>query len=267
MHIVVCVKQIPNPDAAFSMLKVDEHAKKIVPAPGLPLVMSPFDEQAVEAALRIREAGTDTRITAIALGPESARNALKHALSMGADEAMLIRDEALADAGSEATALVLSRAIRGLEAPDLVLTGRQAADWDAGVVGCGIAELLGMPVVTFARKIEIADGAVRIERVLDDGFETIEADLPAVVTVSNELGTPRTPSLRETMRAARKPLAVRSLEDIGVAQADLDRTAARRARRRLYVPVKEVRCEIIEGADERAQAQALVERLQAVRVI
>src|SRR5687768_16248539 len=166
MHIVVCVKQVPNPEAAFSMLKVDEQARKVVPAAGLQLVMSPFDEQALEAAVRVRDAGAEVKITALCVGPESARNTLKHALAMGADEAILVRDDDAADAASETTAHVIACAIRRLPAADLVLTGRQAADWDAGIVGCGIAELLGMPVVTFARKVEVSAGAVRVERVL-----------------------------------------------------------------------------------------------------
>ncbi len=267
MNIVVCVKQIPNPEAAFSMLKVDEQAKKVVPAAGLQLVMSPFDEQAVEAALRIREALGTVKITAVSVGPESARNVLKHALAMGADEAVLVSDSLLEDAGSEATALTLSRAILSLGAVDLVLTGRQAADWDAGVVGCGVAELLGWPVVTFACKVEVVERALRVERVLADGFETIEADLPAVVTVSNELGAARAPSLRETMRAARKPLVTRSAPDIGVDPDEIAAMNALRTRERLFVPVSDSVCELIQGADDGARGVALAQRLREARLI
>lgn len=271
MHIVVCVKQVPNPEAAFSMLKVDEQAKQVIPASGLQLVMSPFDEQALEAALRIREAAGATKITALSIGPESARAILKNALAMGADEALLVQDEALRDAGSEVNALALTRAIAQLGAVDLILTGRQAADWDAGVAGCGIAELMDLPLVTFARKVEVnmdPEGrSVRVERVLADGFETVQAELPAVVTVSNELGAPRTPTLRETMRAARKPLAVRSAADIGLAQADIERMASRRVRERLFVPVKRGQCELIAGVDEVEQAAALVQRLREDRLV
>ena len=266
MHILVCVKQVPNPEAAFSMLKVDEQAKKVVPASGLQLVMSPFDEQALEAALRIRERG-EAKITAVSIGPDSARNTLKHALAMGADEAVLVNDPLLAECAGEAAALALVHAIRTLAPADLVLTGRQAADWDAGVVGCGIAELAGLPVITFARSVEIDGATARVERVLADGFETLEVGLPAVVTVSNELGEPRKPSLRETMRAARKPLAVRSAADIGLSAADIDRIASHRMRVRLYVPEKSGTCDIIAGADARAQARARAQRLRESRVI
>ena len=267
MHIVVCVKQVPDPEAAFSMLKVDEHAKKVVPASGLPLVMSPFDEQAIEAALRLRESIGQAKITAISVGPDSARNVLKHALAMGVDEALLVSDDALDEATSELAALVLSRLIRSLGVVDLVLTGRQAADSDAGIVGCGIAELLGLPIVTFARKLEVIGQTARVERVLADGFETIEADLPAVVTISNELGAARKPTLRETMRAARKPLTVKSAAGIDLTPRDIEQFAARRVRERLFVPVKSGQCEMITGADEAAQAFRLAERLRGARLI
>jgi electron transfer flavoprotein beta subunit len=267
MHIAVCVKQIPNPDAAFSMLKVDERARKVVPAAGLQLVMSPFDEQAVEAALRIRETVGEAKITAVSVGPESARNVLKHALAMGADDALLVSDVVLEDATSEATALALSRAIRQIGTVDLVLTGRQAADWDAGIVGCGVAELLGLPVITFARKLDVTGETLRVERVLNDGHELLEAQLPAVVTISNELGEARKPNLRETMRAARKPLAVRSAREIDLDPADVERISRRRTRERLYVPVKSGTCEVIGGSNEAAQAAELARRLREARLV
>lgn len=267
MHIVVCVKQVPDPEAAFSMLKVDEQAKKVVPPEGLRLVMSPFDAQALEAGLRVREAIGEAKITAISVGPEAARNVLKHALAMGADEAILVSDPALEDCASETAALALSHAIRSLGAVDLILTGRQAADWDAGIAGCGIAELMGLPVITFARRIEMKGRSLSVERVLSDGLETIEVSLPAVVTVSNELGAARTPSLRETMRAARKPLAIKSAAEFGLPVADIERMTARRTRVRLYVPAKTVQCELIAGADEAAQGAMLARRLHEERLI
>jgi electron transfer flavoprotein beta subunit len=249
------------------MLRVDEQARKVVPASGLQLVMSPFDEQAIEAALRVRETVGDARITALSVGPDSARNALKHALAMGADEAILVCDEALEDAGSEVTALALSRAIRQLPDIALILAGRQAADSDAGIVGCGVAELLRLPAITFARKVDVNGPTVRVERVLADGFEIVEGDLPAVVTISNEIGAARKPSLRETMRAARKPLVTKTAADIDLAAADIERFAIRSRRARLYVPTKQSACEIMSGADELAQAAQLAQHLRAARLI
>jgi electron transfer flavoprotein beta subunit len=263
MHIVVCAKQVPDPEAAFSMFRIDEQAKQMVPAPGLRLVMSPFDEQALEAALRIRERHADTKITIMTLGPESARNAIKHGLAMGADEGVLLSDPAFDDADSYVTARVLAAAIRKLGGCDLVLTGRQAADRDAGIVGAGVGELLGLPVITFAKDIQVEGAAVRVERVLDDGTEIVEAPMPVLVTVSNELGAPRTPNLRETMRAARKPVAMWKAGDLGLAEEEI---RPRRLIERLFVPARNSRCEFIAGAPE-AQAAALAQRLRAAKLI
>lgn len=267
MHIVVCVKHVPNPEAAFGMFKIDEQAMKVVPAPGLAWVMSPFDEQAVEAALRMREQQPGIRISIMTLGPETARNALKHGLAMGADDGVLLADAVFEDGDAYTTAYVLAAAIRKLGVCDLVLTGRQAADWDAGVVGAGIAEMLGVPLISFARKVQIENGAVRVERVLDDGMEIVEAAMPALVTVSNELGAARAPSLRETMRAARKPVVVWSAADLGVAAADVGAAGARRVRERVFVPVKDSHCEMVEGASPAAQAAGLVQRLREAKAI
>ena len=144
---------------------------------------------------------------------------------------------------------------------DLILTGRQAADWDAGVVGAGIAELLGLPAITFARDVRVADGAVTVERVLEDGIEIVEADLPAVVTVSNELGAVRYASLRETMRAAKKPIRDWGPGDIGLDKSQVGPAASRRVLERLYIPVNDVECEFMGGGTAAEMAAALARRL------
>jgi len=267
MHIVVCTKLVPNPEAAFSMFRIDEQAKQVVPAPGLQWVMSPFDEQAVEAALRIREKLPGTRISVVTLGSEAARNALKHGLAMGADDGVLLADTAFEHGDGYTTAYTLAAAIRKLGSCDLVLTGRQAADWDAGVVGAGIAELLGVPVISFAREVQIDGSAVRVERVLDDGTEVVETPLPAVVTVSNELGAARAPNLRETMRAARKPVVVWTAADLGLHAGEVGAAGARCVRERVFVPAKDNRCEMVEGATPEEQAAQLVRWLRAAKAL
>ena len=265
MRIVVCVKQIPDPEAAFSQFKVDEQAKKVVPAPGLKQVMSPFDEQAVEAALRLRDAGADTKITVVSMGSESVRAVLKHGLAMGADEGALLCDPAFENADGYTTAVTLAAAVKKLGC-DLLLAGRQAADWDAGVVGPGLGELLGLPVLSFAQDLKVKSGVLRVERVLDDGVETLEVELPAVVTISNELGEARKPSLRETMRAARKPIAAWTAADLGLKPEAVGAAGMRRVIERLYVPEKRGRCEQIEGAPQE-QAAWLALRLREAKLI
>ena len=267
MRIVVCVKQVPNPEIAASQYRVDEQARTVAPMAGVPLVMSPFDEQAVEAALRVREAHPAAKVTVVSLGPERARNVIKHGLAMGADEGVLLADTAFAGSDGYTTALTLTAAIKKIGNVELVLTGRQAADWDSGVVGAGIGELLGVPVISFAQEVRVENGVVHVERVLDDGTEIVEVPLPAVVTVSNELGTPRTPSLRETMRAARKPVAVWSASDLGLAADTVGAAGARRVLERMFIPVKQNRCEFIAGKSPEEQAAGLAQRLRESKLI
>lgn len=267
MHVIVCVKQIPNPETPAHLFKIDDAAKTVIPAPGMPLVMSPFDEQALEAALRIRDARGEGKITVVSLGPEAAREVLKHGLSMGADEAVLLCDPAFETTDSYTTALTLAEAIKKIGDYDLILTGRQAADWDAGVVGLGIAELLALPTITFAKDVQVHDRMVRVERVLQDGFETVEAPLPVVVTISNELGEPRSVNLRQVMRAARKKATVWSAADLGLDPSQVGVSGARLTVERLFVPVKETQCEFITGASPQEQAANLLRRLQEMRVL
>jgi electron transfer flavoprotein beta subunit len=264
MHIVVLVKQVPNPEVAASQFRIDDARKAVEPVAGVALVMSPFDEQALEAALRVRDASAAARITVMTLGPESARNVLKHGLAMGADHGVLLCDAAFDAADSRGIARALAAAIRKLGSVDLVLAGRQAADDDAGVVGTGVAAILGVPVACYAQDVCVNESTLRVERVLDDGIEIVEAPLPAVVTVSNELGEPRKPNLRETMRAARKPLIAWNAADLAL---DAGLLRARRIVKRVYVPVKDTHCVWIEGGDAAVQAAALVERLRAARVL
>ena len=261
MRIAVLIKQVPNPEALAAVMQVDERSRKVVLPPGHPMVVSPFDEQALEAALRIRDQlGAEVRITAVTLGPESARNALKHALSLGADNAVHILDPALVEADAHVSAHALAAAIRQLGGIDLVLAGRQAADWDAGVVALGVAELLGLPSIGYACALAATAQSIQVERVLQDGFETLEVHLPALVTVSNELGEVRKPNLRETMRAARKPVAVWTAAEMGLAGEQLQ---PRRTLTRLYLPQKRARCEFIEAATPAERGARLAQRLHA----
>ena len=267
MHIAVCVKQIQNPEIASALLRVDEVTNTMRLASGVSPVMSPFDEQAVEAALRIREALEDGKITVVTMGEESARQVLKAALSLGADEGVLLADPACQNSDSYTTAVMISHAIRKLGDVDLVLAGRQAADLDAGVVGCGLAELLDMPAVTFARAVAVDDGMVRVDRVIENGYEIQEAPLPALVTVSHEIGPVRKASLRETMRAARKPITSWSADDLGLDAEQVGELGARRIVERLYIPNSDIECEYVPGASTEEMAQNLARRLFEANVL
>lgn len=270
MHIVVCVKQIQDPEIAASIFRVDEDSRQVIPVPGLSPVISPFDEQAVEAALRIRDAAPDdaeVRITVLTMGPQGARAVLKGALALGADDGVILSDAAFDGADGHATVETLAACVRKLGAVDLVFTGRQAADWDSGAVGLGMAELLAMPALTFARAVTVEDSMVRVERVLDDGVETVLAPLPALVTVSNELGPPRHATMRETMRAAKKPIQEWAPADLGLDAARIGAAGARRVLERLFVPLNDSVCEFVDGATPAEQAADLARRLRDAELV
>lgn len=264
MHVVVCVKHIPDPEAPWVQFSIDDAARAVVPLPGVRWLMSPFDEQALEAALRLRDALGEVRITVLTLGAEASRAALKHGLAMGADDGVLLCDPTFdgGDAWSVSTAIVA--ALRKLDGPSLVLTGRQSADWDGGGVGSIVAESLDWPVVTFAQAIEPSDGEIRVERVVEDGIDIVQAPLPAVVTVSNELGKPRVPNLRETMRATRKPVVTWNAVALGLDAAQL---GTRSHCERLYAPQRTRVCEFIAGATAHEQAVLLAARLREASLV
>jgi electron transfer flavoprotein beta subunit len=267
VNIIVCVKQIPDPETPAASFKVDEAAKKVIPAQGIAPVVNPYDPQATEAALRLKDAAGEGKVTVISLGPDSARDAIKHALAMGADEGVLLSDPGFDGIDNFQTAVALSKAIQKLGEFDLILMGRASADWDMGVVPAGVGQLLGVPVVTVAKAIETAGSGIKVERVLDDGFQTVEVGLPAIVSISNEFGEPRYPQLRQIMLAAKKTVQVWTAADIGLDAGELGAANRWLPLEALYVPKVESNVEIIEGDTPEDKARNLAQKLRAAKLI
>jgi electron transfer flavoprotein beta subunit len=267
MNIVCCVKQVLDPETPPRVFKVDEAAKQVVPAPGIAPVISQFDQIAVEAALRIKDAAGEGTITILSLGPDSARDVIKTGLAMGADEGVQLNDPTLFDGDGYSTALALTAAIQKIGAVDLVLCGRQATDWDFGVTGLAIAELLGVPSISITKSVSVVDGKVQAERVLGDAFEMVEVPLPAVVSVSNELGEPRYPKLPQIMAAARKQVTVWTAADLGLSPDQVGAAGARLNLEALYVPQVESRCDFIDGDTPQAMAANLARALREAKLI
>jgi len=266
MNIIVCVKQVPDPEIPPARFKIDPEAKKVIPPPGVPPVISVFDERAVEAACRLKDKHS-AKITAITMGPGKVSDVVKHALAMGADEGIVLQDESFENLDSFGTAYILAKAIEKIGEYDLILCGRQAADWDSGQVGSILAETLGIPVVTIAKDIEAVDGKIKVARVLKDGYEVVEAQMPCLVTVSNELGLPRLPSGMGIVMAARKQIPVWTAQDI---QADLSQAEPAGPHTEilnLFVPVREGKCEIIVGETGSEAAVNLAIKLREAHVI
>jgi electron transfer flavoprotein beta subunit len=188
-----------DPETPASALVINNQFKRMETPGNVPPVVNGFDENAVEAALRIRDAVGGT-VTVLSAGAGFVMDVIKKTLSMGSDELVLVVDPAMEVADAFATAQVLAAAIRKSGDFDLILCGRQASDYDQALVAMGIAEILGIPAVSMAKRVEVQDGNVVVDRVLPDGQETVELPMPALVTVTNELGQPRYPNLAASWR-------------------------------------------------------------------
>ncbi|MCX8044919.1 MAG: electron transfer flavoprotein subunit beta/FixA family protein [Desulfobacterota bacterium] len=220
MKMIVCVKQVPDPQASSTGTKVDVAAKRVIVPHGTPPVMSPYDESALEAALKIKDVHGG-HVTVMSVGKNLARPVLRKALASGADELILLEDNTFDQLDSYATASILAAAIREIGTFDLILCGRQAADTDAGQVGSGLAELLHIPCVTVACGIELGEEKVNVTRIVSDGYEVIEVMLPALVTVSSEIGELRYPKLKDLQAAQKMPIVVRNAGQLGIDVASL----------------------------------------------
>jgi electron transfer flavoprotein beta subunit len=265
MNIIVCVKQVIDPEAPPSSFKIDAAANKVVPPSGMPPVISTFDEYAVEAALRVKEKAGG-KITAISLGVNMLRDVVKKPLSMGVDDLVLLEDPAFVDGDSWSTAYALSLAIKKIGQFDMILCGRQAADWDSGQVGSGIAEILGLPSVNIVRKIEVDGTKAKVEKVIPDGFELIEVGLPAVITLSNEHATPRYPNVKGIMMAKRKEPIVWKPADIGADPAKIGAAGRKSRLVKLFQPVRDSKCEIVTADTPEDAAAKLAQRLRDAKV-
>jgi electron transfer flavoprotein beta subunit len=264
LQIIVTAKQVIDPEIPKSVFKIDATSKRVVVPPSFPPVVNGFDEHAVEAALHIKDT-QEAKVTGVAVGKTFSIDVMRKLLAMGADELVLVQDPAIDDTiDSRVTAKLLGAAIKKIGAVDLILCGRQASDWDNAQVPLILAEELGLSCLTIAKKIEVSDGTVKVERVIPDGHEVVEAPLPALVTVSNELGLPRYPTMRAIMAANRKRPAIWKLSDVGVDPATLQPHLQLVD---LFIPVQDQACEFIDGRDERDIADQLFQKLRATRLV
>src|SRR5919108_3251854 len=266
LHTIVCIKQVPDWEAPADTFKIDPERKKLIPPPNIDPRISLFDEHAIEAALQLREKHGG-KVTILSMGPDFAQRAVKQAVAMGADEGILLKDPAFEDSDTYATAAVLAEAIKKIGAFDLILCGRQAADWDVGQVGVGVAELLGIPSVSIAQKIEVSDGRVTVERLVEGGYDVMEAALPALITVSNEINKPRYPTLRGIMAAGKKQIPTWDAAALGIDPARIGANAAHAKVLKLYVPVHEAHCEFLEGDTDEEKGEKLALRLREAKLI
>jgi electron transfer flavoprotein beta subunit len=256
LKIIACIKQVPDSEA-----KVKAEGGQISWGDA-PLVINPFDEYAVEGALQQREAQGGT-VTALCLGAESAKDALKHALAMGADDAVLVSDPALNELDTVGAARVLAAAINKIGGVDMVLFGRQTLDSGSGLTAAQTARVLGWPMLGLAGQIKVEAGGVQVERVIEEGRQSVSTKLPAVLSVVQSIGEPRYPSFMGIRKASKAEIPMWSLSDLGMsAPAPLVTRSEL-----MSPPAREMTVEIITGDSPEAIAEALVEKLFAEKVL
>ncbi|MDD2735529.1 MAG: electron transfer flavoprotein subunit beta/FixA family protein [Desulfuromonadaceae bacterium] len=260
-NIVVCMKQVFDPDAPPKSFRIDASGKRVVPEGVAPLI-SPFDENALEAALRIKDQHGG-KVTVVSMGKAPSKRVLDRAVASGADRLVLLQDEAFDELDGYAVANVLAAAIGKLGGGDLILCGGQAADSNNGQTGIGIAEFLGLPCVSLARSFELGEGKLKLECATVDGSAEIEVTLPAVVTVNSEAFTLRYPPF-PAIRAAQKQPA----ELMGAADLAIDVASARRITVvDLAAQVSDTTCEMIKGETAAEAGANLALRLIEAKLV
>ncbi|OQY26390.1 MAG: hypothetical protein B6I38_11435, partial [Anaerolineaceae bacterium 4572_5.1] len=251
MKIVVCVKVVP--DSAATLVAEDGQASW----GDAPLVINPWDEYAVEAALNV---GGD--VTVISMGGEDAKEALKHALAMGCNDAILISDPAIDNVDTQGTAKILAAAIEKIGDVKMAFFGRQAIDGDAGITPAQTARVLGWPALTLAAAIEVEGEAVKVERSVEEGRQTVSANLPAVFSIVKDYGEPRYPSFMGIRKASRAEIPLWALADLGIEAPEAIVTWPEL----VNPPARDISIEMIEGGSPEEIAEKLAEKIMAEKI-
>lgn len=266
MNVIVLVKQVPDPEAPASQFKIDQATNKVIPPPGIAPKISLYDEYAIEAGIQLKEK-TGGKVTALCLGPASAKEQLKQALAMGCDEAILLDDAAFQDGDSYAIATALAAAIQKIGAFDLVIAGRQSADMANSLVPTMVAERLGVPSANPIRALEASNGSVKVQRLIEGGYEEIELPTPALVAVHDEINKPRYPNLKGIMAASRRQIPEWSPADLGLDPSQVGVAGSKTKLLKLYIPQRESQIELIEADTPEEAAAKLAQRLREKKII
>lgn len=260
MKIIVCIKQVPD----SSEVRINPETNTLM-REGVPSIINPYDLHAIEAALQLREQQGGT-VTVITMGPPQAEEALREAVAMGADDVRLISDRAFAGSDTWATAYTLCKAIQRLGA-DLILCGKQAIDGDTAQVGPEIAEFLDIPHVAYVKGIDaVTDTAITVRRMMDEGYDVVEASLPALLTVVRELNVPRLPSLRGKMAAKKAVIERMDFSSLGAEEDNVGLQGSPTQVRNIFAPKARGDRRMLEGTPEE-QVAALIEELRRLKCV
>jgi electron transfer flavoprotein beta subunit len=262
VKIVVTVKLVPDPNAEK---RIDSGTKRLVRT-GVETVLNPYDEYALEAALQIKEkVGGDSTVTVFSMAPEALKETLRKALAMGADDAVLLSDAGLEGSDVWATSYAMAQALKKI-GYDLLIVGGLSDDGSTGATPGAIAEHLGAPLVTNARKAEIADGKLKIERETDTGYQDVTAPLPSVVTTALTFGEPRYASLKGIMGAKKKTIAAMTVADLGISEA-LGTSGSKTELLSFAPPPVRGKGAVVEAADGASGAKVIFDFLKERKLV
>lgn len=260
MRIVVCIKQVPD----SAEVRINPETNTLI-RDGVPTIINPYDLHALEAGLQIKEK-TGGKVTVLTMGPPQAETALRDAIAMGADEAVLLTDRAFAGSDTWATAYTLSKAIEQIGA-DVVLCGKQAIDGDTAQVGPELAEFMDMPHISYIRKVVAVDAEkIVVQRLMDDGFDVVESTLPVLLTAVKELNVPRMPSLKGKMAAKKAEIRKMTAADIKAGEGDLGLKGSPTQVKNIFAPEAKKDRKMLEGTVEE-KIDTLVKELVGLKCI
>lgn len=252
MNIIVCIKQVPD----TTQVKIDPQTNTLI-REGVQSIINPFDTYAIEEAVRLKEK-YDGKVTVVTMGPPQAQEALREAISLGCDDAVLICDRAFAGSDTLATGYTLASAIRKIKDFDIILCGKQASDGDTAQVGPGIATQLDIPQITYVKKIEkIEDNRLTAERMTEEGFDIIQTSLPCLLTVVKEINEPRLPSLKGKMRAKKAEILTLKAIDLDVDETQLGLTGSPTWVSKIFTPPPRPKGKMFEGDPELAATELI----------
>lgn len=260
MNIVVCIKQVPD----SAEVRINPETNTLI-RDGVPNIINPYDMHAVEAGLQIKET-VGGKITALTMGPPQADTALREIISMGVDDAVLLTDRAFAGADTWATAYTLSKAISKIK-PDIIICGKQAIDGDTAQVGPEIAEFLGIPHISYVRKIEdVKNDSIRVQRLMDEDYDVVESTLPVLLTVVRELNQPRLPSLKGKIAAKKAEIKKFGLKEIEIDEKDSGLKGSPTQVKKIFAPEIRTDRKMLHGNTEE-QVKQLVEALNGLKCL
>lgn len=260
MNIVVCIKQVPD----TAEISINPETNTLI-RDGVPSIINPYDMHAIEAGLQIKEM-TKGRVTVITMGPPQAESALREAISMGADDAVLLSDRAFAGSDTLATSHTLSRAITKIGA-DIILCGKQAIDGDTAQVGPEMAEFLDIPHIAYIRKIEdVRTDYIRVQRLMDEGYDIVESTLPVLLTVVKELNEPRLPSLKGKMAAKKAEIKKLGHKELEINEKDTGLKGSPTQVKNIFAPEARSERKILTGNIEE-QINQLAEELKQLKCL